>query len=204
MLWATSAAAGDYADRQVIGFSPNGSIFAFEEYGIEDGSGYPYSNIFLINTAKDSWVAGTPIRVRIDDGATSLQSARDLALSQAQPLLLQYNIVAEGRHLVHNPITELPGGNNVEFLLRAFSPLQSAGWTLAIEEFALQSDCPDIGATIVGFDLWLTSPVASPRQLHHDTGIPDSRGCPVGYGISDVFCLRSGRRPCRGHSSEPV
>ena len=95
--------------------------------------------------------------------------------------------MAEGRHLVHNPITELPNGNGVEFLLRAFSPLQSAGWTLTIEEFALQSDCPDIGATIVGFDLWLTSPVASPRQLHHDTRIPDSRGCPVGYGISDVF-----------------
>jgi predicted secreted protein len=184
-----AALAGDYADLNVIGFSPDGSYFAFEEYGYEDGSGFPYANIILINTIKDSWVDGTPIRVRIDDETATLQSARDLAFTQAQPFLLQHNIVAEGRHIVHNPITELSGANNVEFVVRAYSPLQTAGWTLMIEEFPLPSDCPDIGFTIVGFDLWLTSPVATPRQLNHDTRIPDSRGCPVGYGVSDVFAF---------------
>jgi len=187
VLFASTATAGDYADRRIIGFSPDGGYFAFEEYGIQDGSGFPYANIFLINTVKDSWVTGTPIRVRIDDETATLQAARDLAFSQAQPFLLQHNIVAEGRHVVHNPITELSGSHNVEFVPRAFSPLQTAGWTLSIDEFPLPSDCPDIGATIMGFDLWLTSPLASPRQLNHDTRIPESRGCPVGYGISDVF-----------------
>jgi predicted secreted protein len=189
VFFASHAIAGDYADRQIIGFSPNGNFFAFEEYGIQDGSGFPYSNIYLISTAKDSWVAGTPVRVRIDDEAATLRTARDLALSQAQPLLLEHNIVAEGRHVLHNPITEITDAHNAEFLLRAFSPLQTAGWMISIEEFPLPSECPDIGATIVGFDLWLGSPLAGPRQLNHDTGIPDSRGCPVGYGISDVIAF---------------
>jgi predicted secreted protein len=189
ILAAGSAAAGDYADRVILGFSPDGNYFAFEEYGIQDGSGFPYSNIYVINTAKDSWVTGTPFRVRVDDENASLQSVRDAALAQAQPFLMQHNIVAEGRQLVHNPITELTGSHNTEFLIRAFSPLQTAGWTLTVDEFPLPTDCPDIGPTIMGFDLWLTSPSASRRQLNHDTRIPESRACPVGYGISDVFAF---------------
>ena len=33
---ATRASAGDFADREIIGFSPDGTSFAFEEYGVED------------------------------------------------------------------------------------------------------------------------------------------------------------------------
>jgi predicted secreted protein len=36
---------GDYADRTILGFSPDGGIFAFEEFGVGDGSGYPYATI---------------------------------------------------------------------------------------------------------------------------------------------------------------
>ena len=56
-----AAQAGDFADRALLGFSPDGRYFALEEYGIQDGSGYPYSNIFLIDTTTDEWVTGTPI-----------------------------------------------------------------------------------------------------------------------------------------------
>ena len=30
----TGASAGDFADREIIGFSQDGSMFAFEEYGV--------------------------------------------------------------------------------------------------------------------------------------------------------------------------
>ena len=47
---AGSAAAGDTASLSVLGYSPDGKVFAFEEYGIFDGSGFPYSNIYFIDT----------------------------------------------------------------------------------------------------------------------------------------------------------
>jgi predicted secreted protein len=43
-------------------------VFAFEEYGVQDGSGFPYANRFYIDVDTDSFiVADSPIRVRIDD-----------------------------------------------------------------------------------------------------------------------------------------
>ena len=44
------AEAGDYADRTILGFSPDGSTFAFEEFGVQDGSGFAYANIYMIDT----------------------------------------------------------------------------------------------------------------------------------------------------------
>ena len=66
-------AAGDFADREIFGFSPDGGTFAFEEFGVQDGSGFPYATIYVIDTAKDAWVSGTPIRVRIDDETVTVK-----------------------------------------------------------------------------------------------------------------------------------
>jgi predicted secreted protein len=188
-LGAGTASAGDYADRTIIGFSPDGAYFAFEEYGVQDGSGFPYSNIYVIDTRIDSWVEGTPIRVRIDDETAELTSVRSSAYDQAGAILRQYDIgeIPGIRVLVSNPITELGDHRNVEFLIRAFTPLQTTGWQLALTEHPLPTECPDLGLTIVGFDLDLTAPDGAVRQLNHDTRVPESRNCPVGYGVSDII-----------------
>ena len=52
------AAAGEFAQVDLLGFSRSGSHFAFEEYGVQDGSGFPYSNIYVIDVGDDSWVPG--------------------------------------------------------------------------------------------------------------------------------------------------
>ena len=188
-LGAATANAGDYADRVIIGFSPDGAYFAFEEYGVQDGSGFPYSSIYLIETATDSWVPGTPIRVFVDDETATLDSVRAAAYDQALPALTQYAVGLPGRQLVHNPITELTNPHNAEFLLRALAPLQSEGWSLWIDDVPLPSDCPDFGDPFVGFDLWLKSPSGAALRLNHDTTIPESRSCPLGYSIADVIAF---------------
>ena len=60
------AKAGDAATLNVLGFSSDGAIFAFEEYGVQDGSGFPYANRYYIDTATDTFLPGSPIRKRID------------------------------------------------------------------------------------------------------------------------------------------
>ena len=60
---ALPALAGDRALFQPIGFSADGRYFAFEEYGVQDGSGFPYSNTYILDLPADKWVNGTPVRM---------------------------------------------------------------------------------------------------------------------------------------------
>ena len=55
------ARAADNAERAVVGFSPDGRYFAFEQYGVQDGSGFPYSEIFVIDLNANKWVKGSPV-----------------------------------------------------------------------------------------------------------------------------------------------
>ena len=57
--------AGDAAQLEILGFSKDGGVFAFEEYGVQDGSGFPYANRYYIDTTTDTFVKGTPVRVRL-------------------------------------------------------------------------------------------------------------------------------------------
>lgn len=100
------AIAGDYADRKILGFSPDGHYFAFEQYGVQDGSGFPYSEIFIIDAVADKWVAGTPVRKRIDDESAKLSDVRDQAIKEAGPILSRLNISEPGEHLASNPRAE--------------------------------------------------------------------------------------------------
>ena len=101
------AMAGDFAERSILGFSPNGDRFAFEEFGVQDGSGFPYANLFVLDTTRDSWVAGTPVRVRLDDETKGIAAARGAAARKAAPLL--GDIDQPGTLLASNPITESGG-----------------------------------------------------------------------------------------------
>jgi len=185
-----AAAAGDQANREIIGFSPEGGTFAFEEYGVEDGSGFPYSNIYVIETDTDEWVTGTPIRVRLEDGDNAtLGDARAQARSEAQAILDERGIAPGHNLLVSNPITEVSADpHEVRFVTHPHLAGQNAGWTVSISEKELPAPgCPnDLGGPFQGFAITLTDPDGNTDTLHEDTRIPSSRKCPLGYGISDV------------------
>lgn len=85
---ATSIAAhaGDVAELEILGFTKDGSVFAFEEYGVQDGSGFPYANRYYIDTSTDSFLKGTPIRVRLEDENAKLDAVRLQARQKANPL----------------------------------------------------------------------------------------------------------------------
>ncbi|MEM6995419.1 MAG: DUF2259 domain-containing protein, partial [Myxococcota bacterium] len=62
----------------------------------QDGSGFPYSNIYLIDTATDSWVDGTPIRVLTEGDAPPLAETRSQAADRFRPFLIEHRIGADG------------------------------------------------------------------------------------------------------------
>lgn len=188
------ASAGDFAERRLIGFSADGGRFAFEEFGIQDGSGFPYANIFVIDTTKDSWVPGTPVRVRLDDEEQGIAPARRAAAEQAAPHLA--DIDQPGTLLASNPITE-SGRDPYKIAFKRHPALQLDGpdLTLELETIPLEApgnDDPDYKTH--GFRLVLKTEDGE-MVLHEDKALPTSRGTALDYRINDVVMLQPFGRP---------
>ena len=190
-LFAAAAHAGDTAQVNVLGFTPDGSIFAFEEYGVQDGSGFPYANRFYIDTASDSFVAGTPIRVRLDDEGATLGEARARAQAEGEKIATDATL-KENRGVTAgwNPVTELSADpHRIAVNLRPVIPPIDEPVEFRLEELALTQPerCRDLGE-IVGFRLTRVGldPGETAQLVHEDDDIPQSRGCPLGYHIGGV------------------
>ena len=193
LLIAVPAAwAGDYAYRDILGFSPDGKYFAFEEYGVQDGSGFPYSNIFVIDVASDNWAEGTPIRRRIDDEATPLNKARSEARAKVDPILKKLKIEPRGLLVVSNPATELSADPySVRFRLNDYFNMQERAWSLRLTPITVPepaATCENLGP-VKGLKLEMTNPQGETKVIAEDKSIPESRFCPRDYAISDVIAF---------------
>jgi predicted secreted protein len=190
MMLPATAFAGDAADREIIGFSPDAGVFAFEEYGVEDGSGFPYSNIYVINVDTDGWIDGTPIRVRLEEDGASLEAARQEAKALAQPFLDDHSITPDYNLLASNPVTELTE-NPREMKFVTHPHLKDSGqwWFAALDEKQMPApSCPEMeNEPFQGFSLTLVDPDGQRQTLHDDERIPASRKCPMSYTLSDVI-----------------
>jgi predicted secreted protein len=183
------AVAGDYASRDVIGFSPDGRYFAFEQYGVQDGSGFPYSEIVIIDTSNDSWVAGAPVKVLIDDESLNVDAARERARSEADALLKRHGISDPGELLASNPRAEVsadPQGIAVNTAHQMTPPVEEIV-RFSIAEKPLDSQpCSAFTDMIKGYTLTMSRD-GQETVLHDDTRLPESRGCPLGYTFADVY-----------------
>lgn len=81
---ALPAMAADRALLNMIGFSEDGRYFAFEQFGIQDGSGFAFSDVFVIDLVADKWLAGSPFEAQADNEERSLAEIRLAALGKAQ------------------------------------------------------------------------------------------------------------------------
>lgn len=191
----SGAQAGDTARIQILGFSEDGSRFAFEQYGVQDGSGFPYSEIFILDVAKDSWVKPSPFRRRDDvddsqgyDEDALLATARAENRATAQPHLRNTGIAGKGLTVGHNPHSELSSDphrmvvNPYDMMPPADDPLK-----LVITEYPMASgDCSSYGADTKGFRLTLTYH-GKTRVLNDDKTVPSSRNCPLTYRIERIL-----------------
>lgn len=193
IVFSSVSHAGDHANRTILGFSLDGSIFAFEEYGIQDGSGFPYANRFYINTVDDSFVSGTPIRVRIDDENTALSDARDQARDEANALALPDDrALMPGYAAGLNAITELSASpHRMRVNPRPVVPPIDQPLEINLREIPMGPTgvCAGITETVMGFSLVLAGLAEgeTARLLHVDETVPSSRNCPLGYGIGGIY-----------------
>ncbi|MBD8890336.1 DUF2259 domain-containing protein [Roseibium litorale] len=191
---ALPAAAGDFARLDVLGFSADGSRFAFEQYGIEDGSGFPYSEIFVFDVPNDSWVKPSPFRKRDDtdgdrpDMEASLSAVREELRAEAAATLSSSAIAGRGIMAGSNPVTELDADpHQMTVNPRLVVPPIDQPVAISLEEFPLPSgQCASYGADTKGFRLTISSG-GNTRILNDDKSLPSSRGCPLTYRIDRVY-----------------
>lgn len=194
-----AAKAGDVAALDILGFSQNGSIFAFEEYGVQDGSGFPYANRYYIDTATDSYVKGTPVRVRIDDESATLQAAREKAREQGEAIVGQSELAANrGYTAGSNAVTEL-SADPLRMAVNprpVFPPIDKPlEFRLETLPFGELEQCHGMGEA-KGFRLLRidASDGGKTQLVHEDKSMPQGRGCPTGYSIGAIqtFASESG------------
>lgn len=194
-LTAGTAQAADWADRAILGFSPDGATFAFEEFGVQDGSGFPYANLYVIDTATDSWVKGTPVRVLIEDETVNLDEARAKAIEDSEAILAARGVIPHGYDLVlSNPPSEMSADpHRVRFLAHRQPHFMNRIWDLRLALLPMPEGeaCANLGP-VHGYRLVLTDPDGRARTIHEDKAIPASRFCPRDYAITDVIVFRPG------------
>ena len=188
---SNAAHAGDVAELEILGFTKDGGVFAFEEYGVQDGSGFPYANRYYIDTNDDSFLKGTPIRVRIDDENATLEAARLEARQKGEAIVKQAELTANrGITAGFNPVTELSADPHRMAVnpRPIFSPVDQP-LEFRLDEVGMNSTegCESQGE-INGFRLLRIEAQdgGTTKLLHEDKSIPKSRGCPNGYRIGAV------------------
>lgn len=185
------AFAGDVAAVNVLGFSPDGRVFAFEEYGVQDGSGFPYAHRYYLDTATDTFVSGTPIRVMIEDETVGVPIARAQAKLRGEKLFKDATLDANRGNLAgYNAVTEESADpHRLAVNPRPVYPVVDAPLELRLEEFSFEAPERCQGITDVkGFRLLRidASPNGRTKMLHEDTKIPLSRGCPTAYRLTGI------------------
>ena len=188
LTFVPSLKAGDFAEREIHGFSVDGQLFAFEEYGVQDGSGFPYSNIYVIDTESDEWTAGSPFRVLLNDENKTIHDAREQARMLAGPVMKSFE--NRGTVVATNRATELGSDNkrmvaNPRVVVPAID--ETVEFRLQTYELPASETCAPFGPSI-GYRLLkiATHPDQKTRVIHEDKSVPKSRNCPLDYQLADL------------------
>lgn len=192
LLTATAVSAGDVAEMRPIGFSPDGRFFAFEQFGQQDGSGFAYAEIQVIDTQTDAYVPGTPVSVLIRREEASVGEARRESRAQAKTILDIRKIGDDPGFLVAlSPIGELSEQVR-ELRYQAFPSLYVSDGIhrLSLEEFGVEGEelCRSMNVNVQGFALSLADDKKpdTRREVYRDKSVPKSRNCPSAYAIGGV------------------
>lgn len=181
--------AGDYAFFERIGFSKDGRYFAFEEFGEQDGSGFSYANIYVIDLMTDRWAPNTPIRIAPKDELTTMAEARAFARQKAEDLDVLHDFGTNPGHLLYargmneaysagsTARISIPGSMHPKNTRESFE--------LVLTSFPFEdtdgSGCPH------GFELTRITADGRPTVIHKDKKPVKSRGCTFDYQLVRFF-----------------
>lgn len=194
----SSARAGDLADLEFWGFSSDARFVAFEQHGSQDGSGFPFSRLTVVDVKRNAF-AGYAEKI-VKDG-----SAEDERASTAQTLALLLKRVGIKRGLTGTNVFQK--GDIIATKANFTQPLTSAdlpkvakitldgkAYTLELIERPappMTGDCRAYSPFPAALLELKLSQGATSRALQKDILLPNSRKCVYSYGIARVYRYRS-------------
>ncbi|MBB3591128.1 putative secreted protein [Rhizobium sp. BK529] len=197
---SATAFAGDIANIQPVGFSADGKVFAFQEFGMKNGK-VPYSDTYFINTDTGENLEETPFHLELTDKDADLSKARRQNLTAARKQMDKYDLLTNpGLIAAFNPPTELGSPmKTIRYTTLATDGLARGAYTLLLgdAQVATPDACKTLNNHVVGFTLQLIEKDGAPNRqiVHQDKAIPADRGCPVEYrmGGALVYQPEAGR-----------
>jgi predicted secreted protein len=197
VMFGSIVRAGDYATLNFLGFSKDGRYLAFEEYGVQDGSGFPYSSFYFVDVAKNSFAAPS-INVRLDNEQATENQARAKARLKAAAILRKLRIVNGnlGQLTVSRMLTDLdvpaPGGGKsqkIKFAEIVGSMYRRGDYELTLNQSEVKlKTCEYTDYPVYKFDISLKDKDADKTvSLQKDGTLPSSRSCPIDYAMQFVY-----------------
>lgn len=175
-------------------FSPDGRYFSFIEYvELTDADEEAHASFYLVDTATDSWVEGTPMRIKLTGPRATEANVLNAIRNKGAGMIAKYGMRDAGRPAVsfrdvdrENPYARrrsaaiaVPGKATLD--LRERRAKSAHGCT---EDYHHASD----------FRLVMKGS-AQPVLLADYVGrLPRSRGCAVSYDIAAAFVHSAGNR----------
>ena len=199
LFLAAPCLAGDYAELNVIGFSKDGRYLTFEEYGIQDGSGFPYSNIYFVDVEKNAFAAPR-IAVRIETETADELAARKRSAALAAKVLTRFRIVKGnvGKLVLSHLMTDFTfegspdKASTVRFAEEVGSMFRRGDYELSLTKRSIKTkECEAFGDDTKLLELGIRDLDAdSFKYLQKDTSLPGSRGCPIDYRVRAVYLYK--------------
>ncbi|MGG7579872.1 DUF2259 domain-containing protein [Rhizobium sp. YTUHZ045] len=181
--------AGDIASIQPIGFSADGKVFAFQEFGIKENSKTPYSETYFINTDGGQYLEGTPFRTELTDKDANLSRARRQNLTAARSQMDKYDLLTNpGLIAAFNPPTELGSpSKTLRYTTLAIDGPPKTPYTLSLGEMPVPTpkECATVDKRVLGFSLQMIEKEGVPNRqaARQATAVPAERTCSVEFRI---------------------
>ncbi|MBY3260772.1 DUF2259 domain-containing protein [Rhizobium laguerreae] len=181
--------AGDIANIQPIGFSADGKVFGFQEFGIEESGNLPYSNTYFIDTEDGHYLEGTPFHTELTDKDANLSKARRQNLTAARSQMDKYDLLTNpGLIAAFNPPTELGSpSKTLRYTTLATDGPPKAPYTISLGEMPVPTpkDCAAVDKRVIGFSLQMIEKEGAPNRqaARQATAVPAERVCSVEYRI---------------------
>jgi len=175
-MFSATVRAGDSSMYEVLGFSADGKYVAFERYGTYDGSGFPYSEIMILDVLQNDYVI-RPFQY-VDENPEAETDVRALNRRQAETALKKFGILSKNI-------------GKIEWKADG-SGARTASWTIGgdigsvvLEEIIVDRECDPAGNAKI-FVLTFEAPDGASITLQRDSALPASRGCPYEYRLAAV------------------
>ncbi|HOP25763.1 MAG TPA: DUF2259 domain-containing protein [Candidatus Sabulitectum sp.] len=183
LIAALCAQAADQAWFRLAGFSSDGEYLAWESGGVQDGSGFPWLRVVILDTGTSREVESS-LMVLEDEFADP-----DLGVFQNRrnDLLMEFGIeVPPEEPLVYRPLTDLTvQGDSLRFCLEYYCP---GYWSdeyllcLITNSLGYDKDYPDWFPEPVSLELSLSG-----QEFFSEETPPEEYRYVFGYGFAAVY-----------------